>query len=113
LTFLQGRLLQKSVDGGKPIELAMEWNSYQMLIWLPDASGLLRLGPANAPSVEMDSTVDDGQLSLVDPSLPVSIFWLRLDGAAGVLTELTPYLGKGIYPSSLVAELPELWNGSN
>ena len=102
-----------SLNAGKPIELAMQWNSYQTLIWLPDASGLLRLGPANATSVEMDSTVDDGQLTLGDPSLPASIFWLRLDGSAGALTDLTPYLGKGIYPSSLMAYVPEIWNASN
>ena len=83
------------LSGGSSTRLAMDWNSYQSLLWLPDSAGLLRMGPASPPSVEADMTIDDGQLTLVDPSLTNSIFWFQLDGAQGRLVDLTPYLGKG------------------
>jgi hypothetical protein len=102
-----------TLDGSKPLKLDMEWNSYQSLMWLPDASGILRLGPSNSPSVELDLTIDDGQLTLEDPSIPSSIFWLLLNGTKGTLTDLTPYLGKGLYPWVGAAEVPEIWPISN
>ena len=97
------------LESSTPFKLAMGWNAFQMLQWLPDASGLLQLGPANSPSVELDWTMDDGQLALVESTLPPSIFWLKLDGCKGTLTDLTAYLGEGKHLTSLTAYVPEIW----
>ncbi len=97
------------LNGIEPQKLPVDWNSYQTMYWLPDASGLLRKGPAATPSVELDTTIDDGQLTLVDPSKPSSIFWITLDGAKPEVTDLTPYL-EGSYPSSSNVEVADVWD---
>jgi hypothetical protein len=98
-----------SLTGGDPIKVPMEWNAYQSLFWLPNASGIIRLGPASSPSVELDSTIDDGQLTLADPSMPRSIFWLRLRGAETELLDMTSYLGEGNYPSPGTLYVAAIW----
>ena len=102
-----------SLTGGDRIVVPMEWNAYQSLFWLPDTSGIIRLGPASSPSVELDSTIDDGQLTLADPSMPSSLFWLRLRGAETELLDLTPYLGEGNYPSPGTLYVAPIWEGGS
>jgi hypothetical protein len=50
-----------STASGAPTRLGVAWSAYDGLTWLPDAQGLLRVGPKNSISVVTDATLSTGQ----------------------------------------------------
>jgi hypothetical protein len=100
-----------STAGGKPTLLALAWTGYDTLHWLPDNQGLLRSGPEGTVDVVADAHWANGVgANYANPGATQELHWLRLNGFEGIVTNLSAYLGRGQFLSSMYdPEIPDRW----
>ncbi len=93
--------------GGEPTKLGFAWTDYDGIEWLPDSSGLLRLGPEGVVPIVSDlEWAIDVDVRLVPNGAQYSLSWLRFDGGAGELVELSALFGSELRPSGTFLAVP-------
>lgn len=98
-----------SMSGGVPRRLPLAW-SEGSTIWLPNAAGLLRIGRQDPTATVADATwAEHWALNDSLQNATYTMHWLRFDGPAIGVVDLTPYLASIGGSGSARIEVPDSW----
>lgn len=95
-------------DGSLRRPLPTKWTAYDRILWLPDSQSVLRVAPADDPSVVSDVHDSNGQGAVLVRDGAYLLEWVQ--PAAQQVVALTPKFGAGrsVLPDEIA--LPDRWD---